>query len=301
MIEAREIVKRFDSFLALNGVNLSLKDGKVMGLVGSNGAGKSTLIRALAGVYSVDGGEVLIAGEPIWENVKIKETIAYIPDELYLPQNATLLSMARMYQNVFQNFDEPYFKELVVRFGLKAGQPFGTYSKGMKRQAAVILALARRPMLMLFDETFDGLDPIVRNFVKGVICGDVFDRHASAIITSHSLRELEDVCDSLALMHMGKVIVESDIANLKTRQFKVQIAFNEEYDISRFDGIEITKFKKLGSVSSMIVKADREQIYERLKAMNPSILDILPLSLEEVFSYELDALGYNFEQGGRNS
>ena len=141
----------------------------------------------------------------------------------------------------------------------------------------------------------------MRNFVKGVICGDVFDRHASAIITSHSLRELEDVCDSLALMHMGKVIVESDIANLKTRQFKVQIAFNEEYDISRFDGIEITKFKKLGSVSSMIVKVDREQIYERLKAMNPSILDILPLSLEEVFSYELDALGYNFEQGGRNS
>lgn len=285
MIEAREIVKRFDSFLALNGVNLSLKDGKVMGLVGSQRRGKIHAYQGpCRGIQRRRRRSAHRRRAHLGECENKRDDRLY-PDELYLPQNATLLSMARMYQNVFQNFDEPYFKELVVRFGLKAGQPFGTYSKGMKRQAAVILALARRPMLMLFDETFDGLDPIMKNFVKGVICGDVFDRHASAIITSHSLRELEDVCDSLALMHMGKVIVESDIANLKTRQFKVQIAFNEEYDISRFDGIEITKFKKLGSVSSMIVKADREQIYERLKAMNPSILDILPLSLEEVFSY----------------
>ena len=164
----------------------------------------------------------------------------------------------------------------------------------MKRQAGTILALATQPKYLFFDETFDGLDPVMRNFIKGLICEDVYDRGVSAIITSHSLRELEDMCDQLALLHKGGLVVESDIQDLKTVQFKIQVAFTDDYDQSRFEGIEISHFSKQGSVANMIVRGDRQSIVERLKAMNPTVLDVLPLSLEEVFTYEMETLGYTF-------
>ena len=298
MIEARSLIKRFGNFLALDDVSMSLKEGHILGLVGSNGAGKSTFMRIMAGVYRPDSGIVLKDEMPVYENPCAKDRISYISDELYLPDNFTLIKMARMYKDLFKTFDEDYFKELIVRFGLAGNQVFGSFSKGMKRQAAVLLALSRRPDVMLLDETFDGLDPIMREFVKKIICADVFDRQSCAIITSHSLRELEDICDSLALMHRGKIIIESDVENLKTKQFRVQIAFKDAFDMSRFEGVEIAKFKKSGSVANMIVKGDRDEIINKLRGMNPNILDVLPLSLEEVFSYELDALGYNFDEGG---
>lgn len=301
MIEAKNITKKFGGFAALSNVSCTLGNGRILGLVGSNGAGKSTLLRVISGVYQADEGTVLVDGQPVWENPEIKEKIAYVADTLFLPTNQSLAGMAQMYRELFSRFDTARFQELVAKFELSMNKRLGTFSKGMRRQAATILALSRRPDYIFFDETFDGLDPIMRNVVKSEICADVMDRNVCAIITSHSLRELEDTCDSLALIHKGGIVVESEIGSLKTQQFKVQIAFSEDYDNTRFEGIDITKFKKSGSVANMIVRGEKEQIIDRLTAMKPSVLEVLPLSLEEVFTYELEALGYRFDDTGENS
>lgn len=294
MIEASYITKRFDDYTALDCVSFKIPDGRILGLVGSNGAGKSTLLRVLSGVYRPDAGEVLVDDAPVWENPEVKERIAYVADELFLPANGTLKSMAQLYRSLFKRFDIDRLNALAAHLELPMNKRLGSFSKGMRRQAATILALSRRPDYIFFDETFDGLDPVMRSYIKSIICADVLDRRASAIITSHSLRELEDTCDSLALIHKGDIILESDIGGLKTKQFKVQIAFNDEYDQSRFEGIDIKRFTKRGSVANMIVRGDRDEIQTKLAAMNPSILDILPLSLEEVFTFELEALGYSY-------
>ena len=208
--------------------------------------------------------------------------------------NATMNRMADMYEDIFPSFDRQRYRELTEVFGLDPKKSTNTFSKGMRRQAATILAISSKPDYIFFDETFDGLDPVIRNYVKNLICQDVMERKASAIITSHSLRELEDTCDQLALLHKGGLVLESDIQHLKTAQFKIQIAFQDEYDRSRFEGIDILHFVKHGSVSNMIVRGSREETVAKLKELNPSILDVLPLSLEEVFTYEMEALGYSF-------
>ena len=294
MIKATNLTKKFDSFTALEKISCTINDGCIYGMVGSNGAGKSTFIRILAGVYRQDSGEATIDGQPIWDNPDIKRRIAYVPDELYFLPGATITRMAELYRSVYGSFDKKRLDELTGTFGLDQKKPIGTFSKGMKRQAATALALACRPDYIFFDETFDGLDPVMRNYVKKLICDDVIERSASAIITSHSLRELEDTCDQLALLHKGGLVLESDIQNLKTAQFKIQIAFAGDYDKSKFDGIDILHFTKHGSVSNMIVRGDRDETDAKLAAMHPLVLDILPLSLEEVFTYEMEALGYKF-------
>lgn len=295
MIKATNLTKRFEDFTALENISCTINDGCIYGMVGSNGAGKSTLLRIITGVYKADGGEITIDGEPVWENPAIKQKFAYVPDELYFLPGATINRMASLYRSVYKNFDTARCKELTGVFGLDPTKPISTFSKGMKRQAATILALACKPDYIFFDETFDGLDPVMRNYVKSLICEDVIERHASAIITSHSLRELEDTCDQLALLHKGGLVVESDIQNLKTAQFKIQIAFNHPYEKDLFDGIEFSHFVKHGSVSNMIVRGDREETVAKLSALSPAVLDVLPLSLEEVFTYEMEALGYAFQ------
>ena len=295
MIKATNLTKRFEDFTALENISCTINDGCIYGMVGSNGAGKSTLLRIITGVYKADGGEITIDGEPVWENPAIKQKFAYVPDELYFLPGATMNRMASLYRSVYKNFDNARYKELTDVFGLNPTKAISTFSKGMKRQAATILALACKPDYIFFDETFDGLDPVMRNYVKSLICEDVIERHASAIITSHSLRELEDTCDQLALLHKGGLVVESDIQNLKTAQFKIQIAFNHPYEKDLFDGIEFSHFVKHGSVSNMIVRGDREETVAKLSALSPAVLDVLPLSLEEVFTYEMEALGYAFQ------
>lgn len=294
MIQAVDLTKKFDDFTALEKLTCTINDGCIYGMVGSNGAGKSTFLRIITGVYKPTSGEITIDGKPVWNNPEVKKRMAYVPDELYFINGASMNRMADMYKAFYSHFDMDRYKELTSTFGLDPKNPVNSFSKGMKRQAATILALATRPDYIFFDETFDGLDPVMRNLVKNLICDDVMERNASAIITSHSLRELEDTCDQLALLHKGGLVVESDIQNLKTAQFKIQIAFMDEYDRSRFDGIDILHFTKHGSVSNMIVRGDREATVAKLRAMNPTIMDVLPLSLEEVFTYEMEALGYSF-------
>ena len=294
MIKAEHVVKKFEDFTALNGISCSIPSGCIYGMVGSNGAGKSTFLRLVTGIYRADEGTILIDGEPVYENPAAKKKMAFVPDELYFLPGATMDRMADLYQAIYPDFDRPRYNHLAEAFGLNRTKQVNTFSKGMRRQAATILAISCKPQYLFLDETFDGLDPVMRNLVKGLICQDVAERNATAIITSHSLRELEDTCDQLALLHKGGVILESDIGDLKTTLFKVQIAFREDYGISKFEGMPILHFSKKGSVSNLIARGDREALVARLKAMNPLLLDVLPLTLEEVFTYEMEALGYAF-------
>lgn len=295
MISVTGLTKIFDGYKALENVNCQIPEGCIYGMVGSNGAGKSTFLRLISGIYKPDFGTIEVDDQPVYENPAIKEQIAFVPDDLYFLNNASMNRMAKMYGHYYSNFDEERFKFLAETFKLNPNKSLNTFSKGMRRQAAIILAVSCRPKYLFLDETFDGLDPVMRNLVKSLICKDVEERKATAILTSHSLRELEDTCDQLALLHKGGVVFESDIANLKTSLFKIQTAFLDEYDKSRFEKLEILHFQKSGSVCNLIVKGDRDEVSGYVRSMNPAILDVLPLTLEEVFTYEMEALGYSFD------
>ena len=296
MIKATDLTKKFGDFTALDRLSCSIPEGCIYGLVGSNGAGKSTLLRLISGIYKADGGEILIDGMPVFDAPEVKNRMVLVPDELYFLPRADLERMAKLYSSVYERFSFEKFKSLVNTFRLDPRTNIGTFSKGMRRQAATILALSCQADFLLFDETFDGLDPVMRNLVKNLIYNDVCERKTTAVITSHSLRELEDTCDQLALLHKGGIIFESDIDNLKTSLFKVQIAFAEDYDRNKFEGIDVLSYNKRGSVAMLIVRGDREETAAKLKAMQPILMEILPLSLEEVFVYEMDALGYEFNE-----
>ena len=295
MIQAEKLVKKFDEYTALNGIDCTIQKGCIYGMVGSNGAGKSTFLRLITGVYRPDSGTVKVDGETVFDNPAVKARMAFVPDDLYFLNGSTMDRMAKCYKAAYPQFDEKRYRFLADSFRLTTNRPIHTFSKGMKRQASIIFALSCRPDYMFFDETFDGLDPVMRNLVKGLICEDVEDKQATSIITSHSLRELEDICDQLALLHEGGVVLESDVQNLKTGLFKVQVAFLQPFTQEQFTGMDIQHFEQNGSVAQMIVRGNRDEAVARLRAMEPVILDVLPLSLEEVFTYEMKALGYSFQ------
>ncbi len=297
MIKASNVTKSFGDFTALKDMNCEIPEGCIYGLVGSNGAGKSTFLRMVTGIYKPDKGDVLIDEQPVWENEAAKKNFVLVPDELYFLPLATMDKMAKLYNAFYPDFSFKRYKSLVEKFGLDPKKKISGFSKGMKRQAAIICALSCQTKYLFFDETFDGLDPVMRNLVKNIIFDDICERQATAVITSHSLRELEDTCDQLTLLHKGGIIFESDVQNLKTSLFKIQVAFNREYDEKLFidSGIEILSFKKVGAVSNVIVRGDKETVVGTLRAFDPILLDVLPLSLEEVFVFEMGALGYSFD------
>ena len=292
MIKAEGIHKTFEDFTALDNITCSISDGCIYGMVGSNGAGKSTFLRVLSGIYKPDKGCAYIDNAPIYENPKVKENIVFVADELFFLPGATINKMAALYSSIYNSFDWDRYLKLTELFELNPKKPIANFSKGMKRQAAIILALSTRAKYMFFDETFDGLDPVMRNLVKKLICNDVAEYNATVIVTS--LRELEDICDHLALLHKGGLVLDSDVLELKTSQFKVQIAFKNIFGKSKFEGLNITRYRQQGSVANMIVNGDREETIHYLRGMNPVILDVLPLTLEEVFTYEMESLGYEF-------
>lgn len=295
MIKVENVTKRFANVTALSKISCTIPEGCIYGLVGSNGAGKSTFMRILTGIYKPDEGTVTIDGKAVFENPETKSRFAYVPDELYFLPQATMNRMAKLYSRVYKTFSYDRFHELTNLFGLDPKANINSFSKGMKRQAATILALSTMPEYIFFDETFDGLDPVMRNFVKQAIYSDVCDRSCTAVISSHSLRELEDTCDQLALLHKGGIIFESDIDKLKTSLFKVQVSFDTDFDKDTFKGIDIVSFSKKGSVATLIIRGEREKTMAILQQLNPKLLDVLPLTLEEVFTYEMDALGYSFK------
>lgn len=295
MIEVKNISKKFEDFVALSDVSCRIAGGCIYGMVGSNGAGKSTFLRTITGVYKPDSGEALIDGEPVYDNPKIKDNMVYVADDLFFLSGANMNKMAKFYADIYSKFDYEYYEKLTQKFGLDPKKSIINFSKGMKRQAAIILALSTRAKYLFFDETFDGLDPVMRQLVKQLIYNEVVENDATAIITSHSLRELEDICDHLTLLHKGGLVLDSDVFDLKTNQFKIQVAFGDEYGKERFEGIKYTQFKKVGSVTNLIVNDNRQAVVAKLEAMNPKLLEVLPLTLEEIFTYEMESLGYKFE------
>lgn len=295
MIEAKHVTFAFDQDIALDNLQCQIPSGCIYGLVGSNGAGKSTFLRLISGVFKPTKGEILIDNLPVYDNPEVKSKLFLFPDELYFLPQTTMDKMAEFYRNLYPRFSMERYHNLVQKFGLNPRSSLHTFSKGMRRQAATVLGLSAQPQYIFFDETFDGLDPVMRNLLKDIIRHDVSEHGATVIIASHSLRELEDTCDQLALLHRGGIIFESDIAHLKTALFKVQFAMQSPYDNSLFDGMDIKNIHRHGAVSELIVHGDRDETLARLRAHSPVLLDILPLTLEEVFIYEMEALGYAYK------
>ncbi|HPS82651.1 MAG TPA: ABC transporter ATP-binding protein [Candidatus Limiplasma sp.] len=281
-------------------MNCHIPEGCVYGLVGPNGAGKSTFLRLACGVYRPDEGSITMDGHDIYENIQLKKRFAFVPDEFWMLPQSTVRRMATFYASSYEHFDFKRFESLAHELNLPVSKPLSTFSKGMRRQAATILALSSGADHYFFDETFDGLDPVMRNLVKQKLYAEVFDRGATVIITSHSLRELEDTCDQLALLYKGGIVLESDVGDLKTSLFKLQVAFSGDYDASAFEGLEVLNINRQGSVSTLIVRGSKEKSHALLAAKAPLLLETLPLTLEEVFIYEMEALGYAFEtaEGG---
>lgn len=296
MIEVRDVTKKFDSCTALQSLSCNIQRGSIYGLVGSNGAGKSTLLRLMTGVYRPNHGTILVDGQGVYDNPAVKGRMVYVADELYFLPQSNMRRMASLYAAAYPGFSHKRFLELCAIFKLQEKAPLSTFSKGMRRQAAIILALCCGAEYVFLDETFDGLDPVMRELVKRVIYAEMESRRTTAVIASHSLRELEDTCDQLALLHKGGIVFESDIQNLKTSLFKVQVAFSHAYDREAFEGMDVIRFSKQGSVSLAIVRGNKEEVTGKLRNMNPLLLEILPLSLEEVFVHEMEALGYTFNE-----
>lgn len=293
MLQVEHITKRFEQITALDDISCVIPDGCIYGLVGSNGAGKSTLLRTVSGIYRPDSGEVRFDGRDIFAEPAAKAELVFVPDDLFFLPNATPRRQAKLFCAVYPQFDEARFAELLQCFRLPDNRPIHSFSKGMKRLTATALALAARPKLVLFDETMDGLDPVMRHVVKSVLAADVLERGASAVCVSHSLRELEDLCDQLALFHGGKLLMERDITALKNDAFKAQVAFDHPVTREDFKGLNIVQFQAQGSVATVVGSGDREEAEATLRAMKPLLLELLPLTLEEVFLYELQTKGYD--------
>lgn len=296
MIEIKGVSKRYDKEDVLQNLNCTIKENCIYGLVGANGSGKSTLLRLINGILIPDKGSIKIGKEKTFDNEKIKQNMVFIPDDLYFYPSYTLLDMAKFYQAMYKKFDMEYLKKLANHLHLATNQKLSSFSKGMKRQCALILALATRSKYMFFDETFDGIDPVIRNFFKKAMAKQMEEDKTTIIMTSHNLRELEDICDNLGLLYNGGILFESDIDSIKTNMFKVQISLKEDFDKENFKDLEVLSFKKVGSIATLIIKDEKQESRDILEKLNPIILDYLPLTLEEVFIYEMEALGYAFEE-----
>ncbi|MCM1256710.1 MAG: ABC transporter ATP-binding protein [Roseburia sp.] len=292
MIEVRNLVKEFDGFRALDGVDMHVKKGAIYGLVGPNGAGKSTLIRHLTGVYRQDAGEVKIAGETVYENPAVKEKFGYIPDDLFYFISANTYEMKRFYQGLYPRFDDKLFYRLMEFFPtIDPKKNIRSLSKGMQKQVAFWLAVCTRPELLILDEPVDGLDPVMRRQVWSIIMADVAEFNSTVLVSSHNLRELEDVCDHVGIMHKGKIMIERSLSELQGSVCKIQVAFQAEMPKLPED-FEVLHMSNTGRVYTLIVKGNPEAARAQLEKMNPMLIDILPLTLEEIFIYELGGVDY---------
>ena len=296
MIQVKEVVKQFDKQPVIKNLSCQIEDNSIYGLVGANGAGKSTLLRLLVGIYQKEGGEISVDGVDPFDNPTIKESIVFVPDDLYFHNGYKLKDYAKIYQSLYPKFDMNLVNELAEKLHLKMNVAIDTFSKGMKRQCALICAMATNAKYLLFDETFDGLDPVVRNFMKRCLAEQMTRQDTTIIMTSHNLRELEDICDHLGLLYQGGILFESEIDQLKTNMYKIQISFKEDFDETKFKDLDILHYKKNGSVATLIIKGEEEALQKKLQAMKPLLLDFLSLTLEEIFIYEMEVLGYEFEE-----
>ena len=290
MIELKEVRKRFGAFDALNGLNLSVPTGAVYGLVGPNGAGKTTAIKHLTGVYRQDAGEVLLDGVPVYENPAAKVRIAYIPDEVYFFPQAGIRDMADFYRGLYPKFSEERYRKLGEAFGLDEKAPIKRFSRGMQKQAAFRLAMSLMPEVLVLDEPVDGLDPVMRRQIWSLLLADVTERGMTVLVSSHNLRELEDVCDHVGIIHAGKTLVERSLSELQDNMVKVQLVLPEGTELPQ--GLNVLHDSRVGQVRTLILRGRAEEISAAVAAAGPLFYDLLPLTLEEIFIYELGGEHY---------
>ncbi len=296
MIKITNLSKSYGDKKVLEGLNCTIKTGSIYGLIGANGAGKSTLLRIIMGIFQKNEGSIEIDGKEISDDEEFKQKLVYVPDDLFFFKGYTINDMVNFYNNMYKTFDKEFAFKLFDKLKLDRKQKIQTFSKGMKRQTALICAIATNADYMFFDETFDGIDPVIRNFMKKIIAEQMEKKETTIIMTSHNLRELEDICDNLGLLHKGGILFESDIDSLKTNMFKIQISLGRDFSEKDFQNFNVMSFKKTGSVATVIMKGEREGYEKVLQEMNPVILDFLPLTLEEIFIYEMEVLGYEFNE-----
>ena len=293
MIQVNNVVKTFDGFRALDGLTMKVERGSIYGLVGPNGSGKSTILRHITGVYRPDSGSVSVEGKPVYENPEIKARIAVIPDELYYFNSASTRDMMRFYRGTYPKFDmerHEALRKALPEVDEKA--PIRRLSKGMQKQSAFWLALCCNPELLVLDEPVDGLDPVMRRQVWSLLMGDVAQRGTTVLVSSHNLRELEDVCDHVGILSHGKVLLERSLTDLQDNVVKLQVAFNQPELPQLPKDMNILHIGQLGRVYTLIVRGNPSEIKSRMAAYSPILLEALPLSLEEIFIYELGGEDY---------
>lgn len=291
-VNVRNVDKSFGAKKAVSNVDLVITPGTMHGLLGSNGAGKTTFMKTLMGIYKTDSGEVLFDDKNIYENTEMKSEVIFIQDIPFFFASATLNKMAEFYRGIYPRWSEKRFQQLTRHFKLNPNQNLNALSKGMRRQASFILAISSRPKVMLLDEPFDGLDPIIRQQIKNILMQDIAGHNMTVIASSHNLREMEDICDSVSIMHHGELLFNRDLSEIKGSHCKLQIAFNQLPDDEFFEDIGAVHKNVKGRIITCIIKGDILDVEKKITKYNPLMYDILPLTLEEIFTYEMGEKGY---------
>lgn len=296
MIQVTNLTKVIDECLILDKVNLHVKEGSIYGLVGPNGAGKTTIIKHLVGIYQQTEGSINILGDNPYDNNAVKEEMAYISDDLHFLPQASVLKMARFYSGLFKNWDWKRYEKIRELIQIDEHMKISKMSKGMKKQVAFWLAISHHPKVMILDEPVDGLDPLARRKIWTLLMQDVAMNQTTILISSHNLRELEDVCDTVGIMHDGKVLLEQELDSLKSSIIKVQVAFDQGLPETLKSQLHIINEETTGRVSTLILRGDATDIDTLITGYSPMFVDFLPLTLEEVFIYEIRGAGYDFEE-----
>lgn len=296
MIEIEDVSKQFDRILALDGVSAQIEENCIFGLVGTNGAGKSTLLRIISGVLHPDHGQVRIDGYPVWENPRAKGRLCFLADTAYFFANATPRSMGEYYRVLYPGFDSGRYEELLERFELDPKRKLSTFSKGMKKQVSVLLGLCTNTEYLLCDETFDGLDPVMRQAVKSLFAAELMKRDFTPVIASHNLRELEDICDSIGLLHKGKLLLTQDLDQMKYHVHKIQCVLPDEArEQQLLQELTVLQYEKSGSLMLITARGTKEALLNCVNSKAPVFAEILPLTLEEIFISETEVAGYDIK------
>lgn len=296
MIEINNITKRFGDFTALEDMSFKVSNSSIYGLVGYNGAGKTTLLKTIADVYHADKGSVTLDGIKISDNGKMKERIFYVPDDIYFIANSTMDKMSKFYEGFYPKFNRDTYEKLTEVFGLNPKKRLNGFSKGMQRQAEMVLAMATRPEILLLDESFDGLDPAKRALMRELIIEYASDTGASVIISSHNLHELENMCDHVGLINGKKLVIDTSVDDVSASICKFRVIFNDKKDKEDFKNLDITDFKRDGKIITMIVNGNFEESEQKLANMAPLLLEKYPLSLEEIFLNEMEDKSYDISK-----
>ena len=296
MIKVESVTKYYGDVCSLDEVTLQIPDGSIFGLIGSNGSGKSTLLRAMSGIFAVEEGRILFDGCNIWENTEQKAKLVYLSDEPYFLPHSSIEDMRNLFRSLYPTFDSVKFDKLLNLFGLPLRRKINTFCKGMQKQTSVLLGLSVCPKYLFCDETFDGLDPVMRHLVKRILMEDIAERGTTVVMASHNLRELEDICDHIALLHKGKLLFQNDLDDMKLSIQKIQAVFTEADAEEKLREMPLLSLERRGSMFTIVARGTREEWEERLQAIHPQFYECIPLTLEEIFIAEMEENGYDFTE-----